>query len=217
MLRLLRLGSVLLGLGLAACAPEPDASPSPSRAETPMTSAPVTADDSVTALEASERALTDASDSTEWTLDDTHMDRLRQRGSTLLSLRAAAHDASESASSIGYDRVVFTFDDLVPGYRIAYVGTSVYHCGSGEPVSVAGDGWLEVEFFPAAAHTDETYEPTITEPWLPDTLPLLRDASMTCDFEGYVTWVLGLDAAIPYRVLELTDPARLVLDVQHEC
>ena len=205
MLRLLALGFLLFPVGFAACAP----------AETPTPAEPLTAADSIETLEASERDGTDTSDSTEWTLADTRMDRLRQQGSTLLSLRAAAHDAPESAEGIGYDRVVFAFDNLVPGYRIAYVDTSAYHCGSGEPVSVAGDGWLEIEFFPSAAHTDETYEPTITEPWLPDTMPLLRDAHMTCDFEGYVTWVLGLDRATPYRALELTNPPRLVVDMQH--
>ena len=202
---LLPFACLVLAVGFAACAP----------AETPTPAEPLTVADSIETLEASERTTTNANDSTDWTLDDTRMDRLRQQGSTLLSIRTAAHDDG-SPEDIGYDRVVFSFDTLVPGYRIAYVDTSAYHCGSGEPVTVAGDGWLEIEFFPAAAHTDDTWEATIPEQRISYTLPTLREALSTCDFEGYVTWVLGLDKATPYRVLEVTDPARLVVDVQHE-
>jgi hypothetical protein len=38
---------------------------------------------------------------------------------------------------------------------------------------------------------------------------------LTCDFEGKVVFVLGLVSKKPYRVVELQNPTRLVVDVKH--
>jgi hypothetical protein len=46
-------------------------------------------------------------------------------------------------------------------------------------------------------------------------LPVLLQLEPTCDFEGEVSWVLGVKAPNRYRVLELKDPPRLVVDVRH--
>ena len=43
----------------------------------------------------------------------------------------------------------------------------------------------------------------------------LRQLVLTCDFEAQVAWVLGLGSPNPYRVMELENPARLVVDVRH--
>jgi hypothetical protein len=43
----------------------------------------------------------------------------------------------------------------------------------------------------------------------------VKEIELSCDFEGEVSWVLGLSARKPYRVHELSDPARLVIDIQH--
>jgi hypothetical protein len=45
-------------------------------------------------------------------------------------------------------------------------------------------------------------------------LPSVREAKLVCDFEGQVEWVLGVTRRAPYRVTELTGPARLLLDVK---
>ena len=46
-------------------------------------------------------------------------------------------------------------------------------------------------------------------------LPALLALTLTCDFEGEVTWVAGVDAPTPYRAFTLDAPARLVVDVRH--
>lgn len=117
-----------------------------------------------------------------------------------------------AAEQQGFDRVVFELDGM-PGYRIGYVDRPV-QCGSGEPVEVAGAARLQVQLVPAQAHT-EAGEPTVRDRERPLDLPVVKELESTCDFEADVTWVLGLASRRPYRVQELADPARLVVDVGH--
>lgn len=119
-----------------------------------------------------------------------------------------------AASQDGFDRVVFELDGAVPGYRVEYVDRPVLQCGSGEPVEVAGDGWLQVRLTPAQAHT-EAGEPTVRERERHLSLPIVKELQSTCDFEADVTWVLGVASPNRYRVQELSDPARLIVDVRH--
>jgi hypothetical protein len=119
-----------------------------------------------------------------------------------------------AAEQQGFDRVVFEFEgSAVPGYRIGYQDQPV-QCGSGEPVEVAGEAWLQVQLLPAQAHT-EAGEPTVQQRERHLALPVLKELESTCDFEADVTWVLGLASRRPYRVQELASPARLVVDVGH--
>lgn len=119
------------------------------------------------------------------------------------------------ASHPNYDRIVFEFSgNTLPGYHIEYVDKPVRSCGSGEVVPLAGDGWLEVQMTPAAAH-DEAGEATVKQREFSLRLPILKELKSTCDFEADVTWVAGVSSPNKYRVLELKDPMRLVVDVRH--
>jgi hypothetical protein len=123
----------------------------------------------------------------------------------LLDVRSARHD--------GFDRVVFEFAQTRPGYHVEYIDTPVRRCGSGEPTPIAGDGWLEVRFFVAEAHTPSG-APTIARREQHPALALVKELEQTCDFEGYVTWILGVSRPNKYRVLTLAKPARIVVDIQ---
>jgi hypothetical protein len=119
-----------------------------------------------------------------------------------------------SGRNEGFDRVVFEFDgDQLPGYHVEYVDRPVRQCGSGEPTQIAGDAWLQVRLVPADAHTDQGVA-TVRDRERSPGLPNLQELELTCDFEAHVEWVLGLGSPNPYRVLELSDPARLVVDVR---
>lgn len=120
-----------------------------------------------------------------------------------------------SAAHAGYDRVVFEFGNgMLPGYHIEYAAGSVYQCGSGDEVSVAGAAKLIVRLEPARAH-DERGNVTIEERQRVLTLPAMKELLIVCDFEAQVEWVVGLAGRTPYRVAELGEPPRLVVDVQH--
>lgn len=126
--------------------------------------------------------------------------------SVLSAVRAARHD--------GYDRVVFEFSGGVPGYHVEYIDRPVRDCGAGDSIPVAGDAWLEVRFFPAFAHTEQG-QPTLPFREVRPNLPNVLEVERTCDFEAVVTWVLGTRSPKRYRVLELADPSRFVIDVRH--
>jgi hypothetical protein len=125
-------------------------------------------------------------------------------------------EANPTVQHDAFDRTVFTFTgDTLPGYHVAYVDEPVRQCGSGQSVPLSGNGKLEVRLTPARAHTD-TDRPTVADRKRAPRLPLLRKLERTCDFEGRVTWVVGLTAPNRYRVLRLRRPARLVVDVRRD-
>ena len=125
----------------------------------------------------------------------------------LVGVRSGSHE--------GYDRVVFEYSGTtIPEWSTEYIDRPAHECGSGKQRFLAGDGWLQLHVEGAAAHTDQG-EPTVTNRDRTLTLPNLRQLALICDFEGNVTWVLGLEIPTRYRVLELTDPVRIVLDVRH--
>lgn len=123
----------------------------------------------------------------------------------LVDVRAARHE--------GYDRVTWEFDGTLPGWHVEYIDRPVRECGSGRPVPLPGDGWLEVRFEFAAAH-DEAGRSTVERPAAAG-LGGIREIVRTCDFEGVVAWVLAVESPEPYRPIELDDPARLAVDVRH--
>jgi hypothetical protein len=46
-------------------------------------------------------------------------------------------------------------------------------------------------------------------------LPKSETTRLTCDFEAKVGFVLGLNSKKPYRVVELQNPTRLIIDVKN--
>jgi hypothetical protein len=120
-----------------------------------------------------------------------------------------------AAAQATFDRVVFEFQaPQVPGYRVAYAEDPARDCGSGETVHVDGALQLIVRLSPAQAHTEDGIV-TVKEHERHLMLPVVRELEMSCDFEGEVSWVLGLAARRGYRVTELAMPPRLVVDIQH--
>jgi hypothetical protein len=114
-----------------------------------------------------------------------------------------------------FDRVVFEFGTgAAPGYHVEYVDRPVRQCGSGHAVDVEGDAWLEIRLTPARAH-DSAGNPTVMhQSSLHPEMPVVREIRLTCDFEGHVTWVLGLAHPNRYRVITLRNPSRIVVDVR---
>lgn len=124
-------------------------------------------------------------------------------------VRVASHD--------GFDRVVFEFEDALPGYRVATTTRPVTEDGSGRTIEIEGDALLEVRFENAAMARieGEKVVPVYEGPRRVTTEgELVQELVDAGDFEGIVTWVVGLDddpAAV--RVSTLTAPFRLVIDV----
>ena len=120
-----------------------------------------------------------------------------------------------TARQNGFDRVVFEFDTHVPRWRMEYVDRPQYECGSGEAVRLEGDGWMQVNFEGANAHTEEG-RPTAAPRHVADPAGAnLREMRRICDFEAQVQYVIGVGSPNRYRAFQLSGPARLVLDIQN--
>jgi hypothetical protein len=143
----------------------------------------------------------------DWTAGRTQR---RRRPGGVVTLREV-----RTAPNAGFDRFVVALGaDAIPGYRIEYVDRPVHQCGSGEATKIAGDGWLSITLHDARAHDDQG-RATIQRRERALSLPVLREYEFTCDFEAEVQIVLGVASPNRYRVLELANPSRLVIDVQH--
>jgi len=134
--------------------------------------------------------------------------QLKRKGepAVLNALRVAKNDT--------FDRVVFEFRDHVPGYHLEYLDKPVRGCGAGDVRSIEGDGWLEVRFSPAYAHTEGGASTIRAREFKPQ-LSIVREIERTCDFEGVVTWVIGTASANRFRTYELSAPPRLVVQIDH--
>jgi hypothetical protein len=114
----------------------------------------------------------------------------------------------------GFDRLVLDFGTgPVPAYQVEYVDSPVEACGSGEPVPVAGQGWLKVRLRATQAH-DNAGNATVRDRQVVATTPVLREVEIICDFEGEVEVVMGVQSPNPFRVLVVPTPNRLIVDVR---
>ncbi len=128
----------------------------------------------------------------------------------LTDVKAARHE--------GYDRVVFVFRNVVPGYDIRYVERPVTQDGSGAEVTVAGAYVVRVRMQPAldADLTQESAPPTYSgpnrfSPGTPEVAELVRAGG----FEAVLTWLAGLNDRVDFRAFALAAPPRLVIDFRN--
>ena len=143
----------------------------------------------------------------EGTIAVTEKKRSERPPATLRTVRTATHE--------GFDRIVFEFAESgLPGSRIEYTDKPAQKCGSGEGVSMRGNARLLIQIQPANAHSEEGGVTTYPERERTLSLPVMRELKLTCDFEADVQWVLGLASQKRYRVVELLNPARLVVDIK---
>jgi hypothetical protein len=122
------------------------------------------------------------------------------------------------AGNDGYDRVVFQFRNGLPGYQVLYVEAPLHEDGSGNIVNLGGAAFVVVRMEPASG-----FDLSVPEGELIYTGPrrisgaetsVVREIVRTGDFEAVLTWAVGLDARVPFRVLTLENPARIVVDFE---
>jgi hypothetical protein len=113
---------------------------------------------------------------------------------TLVAIRVAAHPEG------GYDRAAFEFEGL-PGYQVGYQSEIAYD-GSGAPVDLEGDAFIQVVFNPAQAHDDAGQSTLSSPPVEPVEVDFatLESYVLNGDFEGYVSVALGLDEKVGFNV-----------------
>ena len=121
---------------------------------------------------------------------------------TVSAIRIAHHD--------GYDRLVIDFatSNTMPQYQLTQQATSHFvRDASGQPVTLDGTAGLRL----VLRNADITPgAPTDLKP----ALPSVRQVSQIGNFERVVSYGVGLATPACFRVLELSGPTRLVIDVQ---
>jgi hypothetical protein len=107
-----------------------------------------------------------------------------------------------------YERMSFYFRGGFPSYSLQYV-PSVVSEGPGEPVSVPGNAVLRVGFTDAQAHNASGSSSITAQPPTSIGFTRLKGYGFAGDFEGHVTYALGIqvapgsDQALPIRAGEL--------------
>src|SRR5262245_24695917 len=111
-----------------------------------------------------------------------------------------------------FDRFVLRFRFATPGYSVRLV-RRVTHDPSGRPVRLLGNARLLVVIRNARAHTlgGTSLVPRAITPLCRN----LRQVKAAGDFEGVVSFGLGLRHRAGFRVFRLTSPTRVVVDIAH--
>ncbi len=121
----------------------------------------------------------------------------------------------------GYDRVVFQFQNVLPGYRIEYVQPPLKEDGSGKPVDVQGAAVVVVRMEPASGFDLNTGEGVLIYKG-PKRIDgsaagtsVVREVVRTGDFEAVLSWAIGLSDKVDFRVRTATSPSRLIVDFRN--
>jgi hypothetical protein len=121
----------------------------------------------------------------------------------LAAVRRSHHQA--------FDRMLFEFRGGLPRTTVAYV-RALPRDAAGRPQELAGDADLAVTF--VAGARDRAGRPSFSGPararpsW-----PALREYALVSEAAGRVVFGLGIDRRLSFRVVELADPPRVVVDV----
>lgn len=122
-----------------------------------------------------------------------------------------------SAVSQGdFDRVVFEFEgNSLPSYSVKYEDDpGSFYESDGELIEVAGNAFLHIGFRNTTAYYGSEWHEIATLEGLLN-FPNLQEVVLSAASDGYAAYVLGLGSSSLYRVLELSDPTRLVVDIKH--
>ncbi len=117
------------------------------------------------------------------------------------------------------DKVTFSFDvhTGVPGYDIAYKAGPFHDAGTGAVHPVSGQAFVVVRLHTAwiADFARPSAPPTYRGPRSihPSGTVHVRDVELVEAFEGYVTWVIGLDGQRPLAVTATESPPGLAVTV----
>ncbi len=117
----------------------------------------------------------------------------------------------------GYDRLVLEFEGPAPGYNAKYLTGPLQNDDTGAHIPVDGSSVLKLSMASAASvDVGVTLRETYTGPkrFKPAGTPVLAEVVQVSDFEGTLTWAVGLRQEAPFKVQTLSSPSRVVVDFQ---
>jgi hypothetical protein len=125
----------------------------------------------------------------------------------ITDVRVGSHD--------GYDRVVIELDEGIPPYILQEATPPLLSDPAGMEMDVAGTAFRNLVLLGGTRVTEDgtlTYDGRTD--FTPD-FPALAELVESGDFEATSAWYLGLQQDSCARVLTLSDPSRLVIDIRH--
>ncbi len=116
----------------------------------------------------------------------------------------------------GFDRVVLELaGDVVPHAELTVTERPVLEDGSGREVAVAGDVVVLVRIDPAFGYDPITWEPRYLGPRrIAGHGGVVVEVVLVSDFEGAMTWAVGLTGPAHHHLRTATDPTRIVVDLE---
>jgi hypothetical protein len=154
------------------------------------------------------------------------IDPLQGAGTTAVEAPAAGSETAlldriAVGRHAGYDRVVFEFQNALPGYKVEYVQPPLKEDGSGKPVNVKGAAVVVVRMAPASGFDLNTAEGVMVYKG-PKRIDgsavgtsVVQELVRSGDFEAVLSWAIGLSGKVDFRVGTATSPARLIVDFRN--
>jgi hypothetical protein len=112
-----------------------------------------------------------------------------------------------------FDRITFEFTGGIPRYEVRTERTGRFDTTGERVVRVSGRAFLSIAMNPLPYPENTADDIPIPKGNLK--LPVLREVKDIEWFEGDRQFGIGLNRRSQFRVLELTNPYRLVIDIKH--
>lgn len=127
----------------------------------------------------------------------------------IVDVRIGKHD--------GFDRIVFEFTGGIPQFSVTPMSPPFHQDGSGNPLTVNGDAFVQILMI-GGTKLSQVGGLTYTGPrdFKPAEFEALVHLTEGGDFEAVSTWYAGMRGDACFRVLTLSAPARLVIDLEHQ-
>lgn len=109
------------------------------------------------------------------------------------------------AKNKGFDRIVFEFEGEINSYSVYYLPSN--KDAEGEKITIAGKVFMNIDLYGMPCETQDYPEGKLK-------FPIIQQISGGV-FEGIQDFVIGVKAEKLYRVQELKNPVRLVIDFKH--
>jgi hypothetical protein len=122
---------------------------------------------------------------------------------------------------LGVDRITFSFGppsgtSAAPTGELRPVKPPFSEAGSGAPVTIAGDRFISI-VFRGMVVADEAGNAVYRGPMdLQPIAPAIRQLRLLDNVEGHLGWVAGIRGQGCVRVIRLTGPDRVVVEVQQQ-
>jgi len=130
----------------------------------------------------------------------------RSGGTSGLSAQLTGIRTAHHVEAPGFDRIVFDFSGGIPSYDLTRQESSTFvKAASGQPLTLDGNAGIKLVF-------RDTDVQGLVDDQKPN-LPAVREIAQLGNFERVLSYGIGLSSSQCVRVIELTGPSRLVIDV----